>query len=870
MAQSAIVNGLISSLITSLTGISISDRRHKQLKEHVIKGARHQQYVRVNQFEVESSLNGLVEKFQVLDRDDLAEALTARLDELSKIPNKWTPDILSLFLNLSDRPVEKFQLEALYQLRPFVEPEPSPFTWEELLADEPFSDPELWENEPLSAGSSDDEVIYQQEPRVPVVQYRPMPVVVADEPNFDQNSLVTNAEKDLLRQIEESHHWNQRAKGHQFSAEQVDERRSITVLQAIRQVCFMLRTLPTSMFYTDVARGTVIYNEGISLIQTTHLSVTHVLASLADIGSALYRLREWLKKEQVVPLLQSFQAAVSMRLQDFDKSLSTLEREYATPSKTMTASILAVHDAVQIRSRIVIHLEGLVSRVSSHRSDFTCMELLYDDICVLQDISDSEVYEQCAHIFFECLRVYLRPIRAWMELGDASNFEECAFISVADKDSELSALWHSRFELRRGANGDLLAPLFIQSVCQKILNAGKSIVFLDRLGKNHGSSSIAEPLLDFDSVCHTNRNFALAPFSELFATAFADWVRSRYGPSASILREQIFTSCGLWRFLDALELIYFGRDGSLFQSFASEVFRRMDERPRTWNDRFLLSEVARSTFGGHVSVEEERISARTSTIKGAERSIKTLSSLAIDYNLPWPVLNVIQKPTLVMYHRVQRLLLQTRRAKSVLASSTFPPSPRAAHHATTALRLRLTWLVDVWQSYLADTVLRPATLDLRTRISAAEDLDAMSAVHDAFATRVQAQCLLAKNLAPILDALLGLFDLAAAFAQLYMSAAGPVAVPDRRVTRRQHAKLGDVHDSESEDGLDDDEREYDADTEDPVVKGGYEERVRRMLEQFGQQVRFVVAGLRSAGRVGGEGSWEVLAERLEWDAPRGG
>lgn len=90
----------------------------------------------------------LEEKFRIRDRDDLADALRSRLTELP--PSGFTPEILSLFLLLSDRPLEKASVE---DLEPALAPQA--LTWADIIAEDPLTG-DIWEDVDFGAESSEE------------------------------------------------------------------------------------------------------------------------------------------------------------------------------------------------------------------------------------------------------------------------------------------------------------------------------------------------------------------------------------------------------------------------------------------------------------------------------------------------------------------------------------------------------------------------------------------------------------------------------------------------------------------------------------------------------------------------------------------
>src|SRR5436190_20969782 len=103
-----------------------------------MRNLRYHNFARTNQFEVQETLDGLEEKFRVFNQDELADALRERLNKLSAISTKWTPDVLSLLLQLSDRPATNSRIEDLELLKsPDIPPK---LTWAEIFADDPLDE----------------------------------------------------------------------------------------------------------------------------------------------------------------------------------------------------------------------------------------------------------------------------------------------------------------------------------------------------------------------------------------------------------------------------------------------------------------------------------------------------------------------------------------------------------------------------------------------------------------------------------------------------------------------------------------------------------------------------------------------------------
>jgi gamma-tubulin complex component 5 len=233
---------------------------------------------------------------------------------------------------------------------------------------------------------------------------------------------------------------------------------------------------------------------------------------------------------------------------------------------------------------------------------------------------------------------------------------------------------------------------------------------------------------------------------------------------------------------------------------------------------------------------------------------------------------VIQKSSINVYQQMFSFLLQTCRAKSVLQQtmSRNPSHPRELAKLALYLRQRLIWFSDIMRSYLLETIILQSSTDLKQELQKADDIDAMAAAHERYVSRLQTQCLLSKNLAPIHQAIVSLLDLAVSFSDaekrnLQIALPSPQRKPGRSERRslRKSAKVHENFDSFSEDDAEEDDYEGDEDDMSPQ-QASYEESLVKIKEQFDRLLPFVAAGLRGVSRGGTEPCWEALAQRLGW------
>ncbi|TAQ86423.1 hypothetical protein B7494_g5250 [Chlorociboria aeruginascens] len=905
MAHIAKLGGLTDELVMLITSTSAESNpgSFNVYRETALRTIRHNIHRRTNQFDVESHLNGLEEKFRVLNEDPLADALRERLDIVARKRIKWSPEILHLLLELSSKPISDSKLRDLDFLK---EPDPDTgpiLTWKDLMADDPsLRDRSLWRNVDFGAEGSDEEDRFEDS-RSELSQLTDTTLSsIDDEFSAKPDAFVVAMNvKENLEKLIKAQFWQKIPSIDGIKLESV--RKPITELQAVREVLLMLSGLPTSLFEIKVGSGIILASRGYSLKHMSAESYDKLMGTFADEASLVMFLRLWQKRPQIIPLLQILQDSILKRIANFDMHLSKMEQRFVTISEDVTISLIAIQAEVQDHMRPLIRLSDLMKRLDTERYSyaFRYLELLYDETCTSQMAGEDDIYPFMGNLFFDCLQVYLRSIRTWMEEGDLNGGDNVFFISEVESNVDPSSIWQHRFKVRKTQSGVLHAPKFLRTAAHKIFTTGKSVVVLKQL-KQFRSLKTVEPKLDFDTVCNTSEAF-LAPFPELFYVAFNDWVQSKHHHASSTLRRFLFDSCGLHTSLDALSHIYFMVDGTTAAIFTNSIFDKLDTLNTSWNDRFTLTELAQSSFGSlpqiapdHLRTTTHPLSRKLLDIARCRRSVKILSIIELKYHLSWPIQIILDSNAIPSYQRVFTFLFQIRRSSHILSrqrllvnnlNQNSSSDERSSYYC---LRARLLWFTQTLYYYLTSLVLSSSTLQMQADLKLAEDVDGMMSVHTTYLKAIIDKSLLGsklevihKTILQILDLGIKLEDAQAANAasnkealeeqqkimDLSMASLG-LHTPKRGISMKSKNLVG-VSNGKWKDE-DSDEEELDVDlsilsaTYEREEEETYVEKLRKMKGDFDRKVRFVAGGLRGVARAGKgeEGrSWDVLGEMLE-------
>lgn len=715
---------------------------------------------------MQSQYSGLEERCRILNNDELADALSERYDALGSWSSKWRFEVVSLLLQLADAPFEKSNIEELEVIkRPST---PPPLTWQQILRDDPYDDKEIWDSIDYGAATSDED----DTSLVEGIEEQGSIVLESPETSLGELPLIgttVEAEPDVraLEELLESRR--------SYEGQLASERPLLTETQLLRETIFMLLGLPTGVYRESISGD---FSVGVECVvqDLSHATIDDLLRALCKTGSRVGTIRRWIATEQVVPLLQTLQFSLSKKLQVYHSRLSRIE-ESVIYSEIPSITLLTFASDVQSISKCLLLLESVLPPDDKDSRHYSVLETLYELVCLMQSLGDADAYTYVAEIFFDCFNTYLKPLRAWMQEGLLEKDDQIFFVKRKSERLPLSSLWTEQFYLLRDADGALSAPKFLHLFARKIFVAGKSINFLDALGQT-GPTTVdkTEPSLDFESV-YSHDSDSISPFEELLTASLGQWIASKYKVSSSHLLNVYISQCDLWRTLDALDHVFFFRNGALVQQVAYRIFDKIDSGKR-WQDRFALTDLFQERLGEIQSVESSRITIR---ILGDPRtqqpeltSLQKLGLIAISYRLPWTTATVIRPEYCITFRRISTILLQLQRARQLLDRQSLSFDSVQKQNSTTrksilSLRHRLRWLVETLQTYFVKTVLQPVMVELKLNVSKAEDLDDLLKLYATHVSALEVSCLLATSQQSTLKALVSLLDLVGLFSDLCFS-----------------------------------------------------------------------------------------------------
>lgn len=822
MAHAAKLSRLADGLITSIVGERGDNADTRQLHDRTFKGLKNTSHARTNQFDVQSKLTGLVEKFAVLNRDDLADGLQTRLEELPT-KSKWLPEILSLFLELSDRPLEKTSYEDVQDASK-IEDGQAELTWADIVADDPLDEDGIWDDVERGYHSSDDDLTADEAGSGDETQATSF---TEDDPVALARMHVLQVDSGALDQVKDA----------QKNVKAASNGDAMSELTLIRETLSMLHGLPASVFNMEPATGAVAPSVDLRLETTSKRALDHALHALADIGSSLNSLRRWAKSGHTAPTVRSCRSALATELKQLSSQLAGIEQCYITPKIKSVASIIDVQTDVESLTHPLLVLARLVRTLPRSSSDASVflLDTLYDHLCIAQLSGDDNFFGILQPMLAAGLNSYLRPIATWIAMGECDGRRDF-FVFEKDTKCELGRLWHDRYALRQHADGQPAAPVFLRPFVDRVFALGKGRAFLRALagGSDVNDDHHAPPMLSLDTGPSS-----FLPFSQVLTDVIEQWILDQSKDQTPLLRAAILHQHGLLQLPDTLQHIFFSKNGRRFQTFADTLFWRLDHEAR-WKDGFLLTELAQATLGSGEGVEAESLSVRITEHEVTTKfgsGIRKLEAVQLSYHFPWPLQNVTAQAHSDTYSKAFTLLLQTYRAKyllrqNILGLGSF--DTRTTHlpsqmQAALKLQQRLSVIVDIFNAHIAHAS-ELLSITLRQALVQAQDIDAMATIWQAHENSVEMSLLIAEKLKPVRDAVVSLLEICERLMRVFHRFPAP-----------------------SEEGADEGEDEV-----------SEHDDVHDMQREVDRSLSFVTAGLRGIGRAGGNAALEQLAERLEW------
>lgn len=879
MASTTTINNWIEQLAVSLIPQSTKSTDVRKYKDSFARRIRNHTYGRTNQFAVAEKLTGLEEKFQVMNLDDVAEAIYARRLELNKHTDRWSPDALDLLLHLSKDPVQYGRIDKLekFQIRKAT---PPPLKWADIEADDPIDHADnIWRIPEYSDFSSDDDEIVASSITTSPVSIKQNDAGGAVLDRILDGKAMNDDSRPTL-DLQSAQFWRLK-----------DEVVLVTERQAVREVLFMLIGLPTAIFTTDThaIRPSPRYR----LAHLEKETSDSVLQKAAALGSKILPLRQWLRTPQTISVMQLVQSRIQDILADFERGISLMQNDIL--HERSPDGVISMMQTLYLVEKKSMPLNAVSAVIPWLPQDdpVAALNALYEHVGAAYSCGDTVALQTLSPVLLSAFRLYAEPIDRWLRKGRIES-ADAFFISEKTGPRNTTTLWHDWFLL---SEDDKLIPSFLKKFTRQIFATGKTAAFLHHLqppplDAGNETCGIDAAITEVAKLVETSP----IPLSATLEAVLGQRLTTLLASTTSSLKHTLNTSCGLSRLLDTFDYLYLAKDGAILDTIESRTFDQIDRCTEIWNDRFLVAELLTEAYrhipcvdAGAISIDSSYTSSRS--MEARRRSVKILNSMTLRYHLPWAVANIIPPSSIAAYQRVALTLAQIRRAKYVLERRAYwhvcnvpLGNQKSDQKLAQTVYAALAAFVAVVYAHLTTCTIEPLTRDMRGQLTAnaTGSVDDMIAVHARYIGNLDLACLGTPRVKPLRDAMTTVLDLCLRFADLVSSPAalGRTESVDteagsffsarsqrRRKMGRGRSLAGESssEEDEDEDGMGEGYSTFVLDGDTTVMR-----EIVNIREEFDRHVSFLMAGLRGVARGSrevGEGL-ELLADSLEGLFPR--
>ena len=867
MASSTSMSSAQEQLLASLLPKIITTGKSRKYRDAFNRRIKHHNYGRTNQFEVTDKLDGLEEKFQILNRDDLSDALRTRRVEIRAHNNerRCLPDVMDLLVRLSMDPANIQRSDRLISKKEEAAKLP-PLRWVDIEENDPIDHNDaIWHQQEHSDLSSDEDPFVISSTATSPQSVKRQEEDVSDRPSDYADKVFHDCSSQGLTDL---------STNDSFGEQLPDGSVILTELQVTRECLFMLQGLPTRL-YSD---GSTTYdaNTRYHIDNVSQEVFGEVLRSFARIGKRVEFVRGWVTETRATQYTKALQNSVASLLSDFDAGLSEIQARLWR-RRAHVGILPALEAATRYFEALQVVSTYLQTCEATKVDSIGELEVLFDLICAEQTVARSNNSLLLFRLFVLAFQVYLKPVMHWIVHGELHEDMERFFVTSTGQPKILANVWESWFMLDESHRGRR-CPRFLSAFAPTIFAMGKTVLFMRRIDGTP-SDELLQPqsLLQADAFTQTLDSDYLN-FAETFAEAVWSIIKPTFSEMSARLYQELDQQCGLWAVLDAFDCIYFGKCGPTTDIIETTLFRRLDKCSTSWSDRFLLLDLLEDAFTTDAGLDTDHLvvhSSHTSSrsLESRRRSVKILGDLSVDYKLPWQIANILRPASLASCRRIALILMQTRRSRDSLERRAYVHvmngrlgSDPMDQNTLRALYHKLLLFTNTLYSHLTALVIETSTSKMKARLRQASTVDEVITVHSEYVTNLEKACFTSKKLTPIRDTFIAILDLSVRFSDIVSTPPGRRMSDDdvqsfrSAASRRQKRRQGEDSDEEDEISSGDEGHSTFVVLDELTST----EEFKRISKEFDRHLTFFVAGLKSLSRVDGEESWDILAGRLDW------
>jgi hypothetical protein len=728
-----------------------------------------------NRSMVEKRYRGLVERFGLESRPDLADRLESSFQEVlqATIGNPVDAANVSLLLllyELSHKPLEsthtRIETKAILRSANDADSHREPVIvksavneddddlrqWKHEFSDD--SDTEFYDEDvaaqeiesskPSHDSPSGAEVSFETDDREfkhskleafrPFTQAQdesPAAMSAAHRTAFDFATLTTHVHPRLIQEASTAMH--------------------VTVAQLLRDCCAVLRGSECVFAEWDATRSLYVFAaHKVIISHCTPFSLQNAVAGTVLPAATLLRRMQSLSVSKMSSIVSAFLHFVNRRIEEFHGKVDSFERAVASRSAVVglmqllaltssscelkTCSVLSsIWDSYQSAPPV-----DSLNDVTTGPHPVALLSLLFDVVCETErsSASGSDVVESLRSCLLSCVSPIVDMAHSWISNGSIHDPWDEFFVRVNPKTEDADIV------LSR-------VPTFLHSTVRDVIfDCGRSIRIMRMF-----SSAFCPPPAPTRQLIFSNDQTLLERTVDDLACQVAHH-RDTLSAQLLVMMEH---RCELLVHFATLRAVFFMEQGDLAREFSSRVFDISTSVHRSAVTAFFVEAVDTCGYLRRAFLDNFSLTCGSSSSignefsRGSSVSVSTdvllsafdvIDSLQLTYTSQYPLSEMLSADVMVDYHAVFRFLLRIEHAKHLVVDRARSNRSTSVTHSDSIFRFMFLHFIDALRNYVfADVIASswPAFVRSFFEVKNLQDLDQR---HVDYLKNICRQCLL--------------------------------------------------------------------------------------------------------------------------------
>ncbi|ORX84775.1 hypothetical protein K493DRAFT_86732 [Basidiobolus meristosporus CBS 931.73] len=255
-----------------------------------------------------------------------------------------------------------------------------------------------------------------------------------------------------------------------------------------------------------------------------------------------------------------------------------------------------------------------------------------------------------------------------------------------------------------------------------------------------------KPSKQAPSPDETEEMFLWRPFRETLTDSLDKIITPQYVSVGKSVYNILCQNCGLSKHFEALRNLYLMQAGTVMHILCNSIFFKINKH-QIWQDARTLNGLLIEANRAENTFDLDLISIQVAPLDHASGDhMEAFNAITLNYNVPWPLNNIITGSDLDHYKKISCLLIQVKRAKSLMEDPLYFKEKFINRTPDLllfySLRLKLIAFINGFYYYVMTMVLHGESGKFQHALERTFDIDQIIEMHSSFVKVIFDRCLL--------------------------------------------------------------------------------------------------------------------------------